>query len=272
MEAIQELSLSFLAKYPEEAAVSLEKLPPNEAVKFLQDTGKEKAGEVLVYLSPEKARQVFEKLGAKLQTGIVGYMPVKHGALLLRKVHSKEQSEIISGLSRDLQKQLNLLLHYEKGTAGAAMDPNPLVFMEDQPLSDCIERVKTYPAFRPLFYFYILDRKGSVTGQCNLHDLLKHKEHHLPIGQIKKPVAFLVSGHSEIKHLVDNEELARYGSLPVIDESGLFIGVIYQNTLVDENDGSQEGAFNATANALGEVFSLGLFGVFQSFNSQKFIK
>ena len=269
MESIQELSLSFLSRYPEEAAVSLEKLPPKEAVKFLQNIGTEKAGEVLVYLSPEKARQVFEKLASNLQTGIVGYMPVKHGALLLRKINSKQQAKIMKGLPQDIQKQLNLLLQYEKGTAGATMDPNPLVFVEDEPISGCIERIQSHPTSRPMFYFYVIDRKGNVTGQCNLHDLLKHKEQEMGIGQIKTPVKFLVSGHSEIKNLLENEDLARYGSLPVIDESGLFIGVIYQSELVDESAGLQEDVFNTTSSALGEVFLLGISGMFQTLNNQK---
>lgn len=269
MESIEELSLLFLSRHPREAAVSLEKLPPKEAVKFLQDIGTDKAGQVLVYLSPEKARRVFEKFPAKLQTEILGYLPVNNGALLLRKVNSKQQSKIIKGLSQDKQKQLNLLLFYEKGTAGAAMDPNPLAFVEDQPIADCIEAVKRTHTSRPLFYFYILDRRGNVTGQCNLHDMLKNKGQDIIIGQIKRPVKFLISGHSEIKNLLNNEELSRYGSLPVIDESGLFIGAIYQNNLVAEGGEVREGAFNATSNALGEVFLLGFSGVFQSFDNQK---
>lgn len=271
MESLQELSLLYLSRYPREAAISLEKLPPKAAVQFLQRINTDEVAQVMVYLSPEKAWQVIDQFQANLQAGIFEELPVNNAAMLLRKIYPKRQSKIINGLSRDKQKQLNLLLSFQKGTAGASMDPNPLVFIEDQPIAHCLELVKNTTGSRPAFYFYILDRQGSVTGQCNLHSILKHtaRDNTTPISEIKKPVKFLVSGHSNIKHLVQNEELNRYGSLPVIDESGLFIGVIYHHHLMEEDVEEHEGAFRKNSHALGEVFSLGISGVFQSLDNQK---
>ena len=269
IESLQELSLLYLSRYPQEAAISLEKQPPKEAVQFLRDIPTAEATKVIVYLSPEKAWEVIDKLQLPLLTGLFEELPVNKAAMLLRKRSSRRQSKIINSLSANKQKQLKLLLAYEKDTAGGSMDPNPLVFVEDEPVANCLERVRNTHTPTPFFYFYILDREGNVTGQCNLHSMINQANTDCTIGEIKKPVKYLVSGRSDINRLVDNEELSRYGSLPVIDESGLFIGVIYQSSLIDEGDTGQEGAFNETTQALGEVFSLGISGVFQSLDNRK---
>jgi Mg/Co/Ni transporter MgtE len=264
MGSTQELSLLYLSRYPGEAAVSLERSPLEEAIGFMRTISTEDAAQVLIHLSPDKARKLFEGFSAEMQAAILERSPVNNGALLLRNLQSEKRSEILKGLSPERQKQLERLLFYEKGTVGASMDPDPLVFVEDWSVDDCLDRVAEHSSSRPLFHFYVLDRPGYVVGQSNLYDMVRNRGKGISIERVIEPVNFQVSGHTEISTLLSNEGLKRYGSLPVVDGSGLFIGAVYEEQVLEK--GGEEG--EATSTALGEVFSLGLSGLVQAFSQR----
>jgi Mg/Co/Ni transporter MgtE len=144
---------------------------------------------------------------------------------------------------------------------------NPLVptLPDDISLKDAIERIRKNKHL--LFhYIYIIRRDNTFAGIVKLEDLIVTDSKEKLVSIIKTDVPQLLVDTDFHKILI-HPGWIEFTALPVIDRTGVFLGAISQGMIrsieVDKKIKKPKHAVLA-GNALGELYRIGLSGLFYS--------
>ncbi|MFC1454207.1 CBS domain-containing protein [Verrucomicrobiota bacterium] len=265
----------FVKAHPLEAARILEKLGVKEVASFLKKAPPDSAAGVLKYIDRPTAAGCLELMDVKESTAIVARIPLEIASPVLRIARKQECEMILRGLPDKLSGQLRVLLRYPEGTAGAIMDPQAFTLPEDITIKEALKRLKKHPEHVES-YIYVLNRDNVLTGLFSVRELIFAGMDNLVSSVMTNPPKRLSPGMR--RHaIMENPDWNDYHLLPVVDETGIFLGAIkYQDinrleSKVRENAGSLNG--NHVAMALGELYWTGLSsimkGAFSVFKSDR---
>jgi len=253
METEHLFAQSFLAMYPEEAAAELERLPPADVAALLADAPPEIAAMVLRRMSPFSAATCLTSFAVESTSPILTALPLDSAALLLRRLEPSSQEHLLANLSSDVAPPLRLLLHYPEGSAGALMDPRALALPEDIPVRDALERVRQIPQ-HVLYYLYVVNREQKLVGVLNLRELMLALPTALLHAVMRPHVARIVAG-ADRAAIVSHAAWRDIHALPVVDDGGVFLGVLRYETLRRLED--ESAANRQTQNAVATLLSVG---------------
>jgi len=152
-----------------------------------------------------------------------------------------------------MAERLNLLLRYPEGTAGALMDPRALALPQDIPVGEALARVR-HAARDVLYYLYVVDRAQVLVGVLNLRELMLAPRK-AEVASVMRPHVARLSARADRASILAHPGWREFHALPVVDDAGLFLGVIRYETVrrLEEDRGSA----GQSANALTTVLTLG---------------
>ncbi len=173
------------------------------------------------------------------------------------------RERLLKALEPTAAEALRTLLSYPENTAGALMDPYLVTLPEDITVGEALKRSKA-SAQGILYYLYVTDRQRKLVGVTTLRELMRAASTDTVALVMHRDVAHLsASMHSE--DIVRSPHWRDYHALPVVDEKGLFLGVIRYETLHRLQDElaqtTRAGGALDTVLALGELYWLGLAGM-----------
>lgn len=263
METEHLLSQIFLEAHPLDAAVIMERLPAEEAAALFEKVPARIAASVLVRMTSSIAADCLIQVTPDRYALIATALPLDTTAALLRLLDSEQQDRLLAGTPPDISFLLRRLLHYPEGTAGALMDPRVPAFPEDMTVGETLARVRRAPRHAH-YYLYVTDRQQRFVGVLNLRELILASSKDLLASVMKSDVA-KISAHADRISIVSHPAWRDFHALPVVDEQGIFLGVIRHETLrrIEEQSAVGRpglGAFS-TVLTLGELCWIGLTGV-----------
>ena len=255
----------FVSAHPAEAARVLELLPASDLGEAILDLPADALSKLLRWLTPYSAATALALVPAPRAAPAFEKTPRDAAAAILRAMDARHRSAIVDSLEATAQKALKRLLRYAEGTAGALMDPAVLSIAENASAAEALERLRQSPQ-HALYYVYIVAEDQKLIGVVNLRELMAARPEQL-LGMIAVHSVESVSVRASRESIVVHPGWKRFHALPVVGADGRFVGAIryesvrkLEETLLETrlDDGSRE-----TAAALGELYGLGLKGLFE---------
>ncbi len=236
-----------------------------EAALVLGDLAPTVAASLLHYLPSLSAALALEQLAAEDATAILTAVRPDIAAAILRTTPSKRRAAVVECFPSRLQTVIANLLIYAEDTAGALMDPEVLTAFEQEPVHQVLERLQRNPA-HALYYLYVIAEDQRLVGVVNMRELMGARPDASLAAVCTRHVA-AIAASATWQTVVEHPAWSSVHALPVVDRAGQFVGVLrYETARALERrraSAAQTDSGLQTASALGELFGLGLRGIFQ---------
>lgn len=265
MNLERQLLAQFATEHPAEVASVLAGMSHEEAALVLGDLAPEAAAGLLYCLPPLSAALALEQLSAEAAGAILTAVRPDMAATILRATPNERRDEVRACLPVRRQAVIANLLGYAEDTAGALMNPQVLTAFEQEPVCQVLARLQRNPE-RALYYLYVLADDQRLVGVVSMPELMGARPDAALAAICTRPVAAMAAS-ATWQTVVRHPAWGRVHALPVVDETGRFVGVIRYQAVRDlqrrrAGDVLADSGWQ-TVEALGEVFGLGLRGMFQ---------
>lgn len=264
MNLEQQFLAQFATDHPAEVASALAAMSHRESSLVLGDLAPAVAAGLLHYLPSLSAALALEQLSVEEAAAILIAVRPDIAASILQATPSERRAAVIACFPRRLQAVVSNLLIYAEDTAGAIMDPEVLTAFEQEPVHQVLERLQRNPE-HVLYYLYVVADNQRLVGVVNMRELMSARPDAL-LASVCTPNVASIAASATWQTVVGHPAWGSVHALPVVDETGRFVGVIRYKTARDLERRQASDALTdsglQTASALGEVFGLGLRGLF----------
>jgi magnesium transporter len=267
METDWLLAQRFLESHPRDGALILDRLPTGQAATLLEKTPPQIAATVLQQMEPLSAAGCLARLAPERAALVLIVFPLDRAAGLLRRLEVGTCDRILAHAPPDHSLPLRRLLQYPEGTAGALMDPRAMALPGELSVSEALTRVRRSPE-NVLYYIYVVERDQRLAGVLNLRELMLASPKTMLASAMHRRVARLPA-RADLTSIVAHPGWRDFHALPVVDDSGAFVGVIRYETLrrleEDATGGRPGNPAVSTMMSLGELCWIGFTGMLAGF-------
>ncbi len=265
MNLERQLLAQFATDHPAEVASALAAMSHREAALVLGDLAPTVAAGLLHYLPSLSAALALEQLAAEDAAAILIAVRPDIAAAILRTTPSERRAAVVECFPSRLQTTISNLLIYAEDTAGALMAPEVLTAFEQEPVHQVLKRLQRNPA-HALYYLYVIAEDQRLVGVVNMRELMGAPPDASLASVCTRRVASIAAS-ATWQTVVEHPAWSSVHALPVVDTAGQFVGVLrYETVRALERrraSAAQTDSGLQTALALGELFGLGLRGIFQ---------
>ncbi len=221
------LSLAFLEEHPQSAARVLESASHEAAATFLSELPARVAADTAACMIPAVAASILQHMSAKHAAAIFADMTSAEATAILR-VWPEITDNILDALPKRVSGRLKRALSYPPHLVGARMDPSAPALNGTMSAADALARLQ---AIDPLPDMVAVEGPGGVfVGILYIRDLVAAggtaalqtiaKTSYPPLVDVQPLTA-----------AVDHEAWSEAITLPVIDGSKRFVGVLHRRAL-----------------------------------------
>jgi magnesium transporter len=230
LRARQVVLHNYLRVYPEEAAASMEGLPVREVVRLLEGAPAKVATTVLERLTPDTAVDVIANADAHHVAKMLESMDPARAAPLLARLDGEVRRERLMLLKPQAANELESLVSYPAGTAGALMDPRVTTFRREATVRQVLARLRS-ARDRRITDVYLVGDSGRLSGLAPLQDLAGASPAD-SLEALAQPVAAAVRATTSREEVVETMGQFKLSSVPVVDVDGRLLGIIRHSALV----------------------------------------
>jgi magnesium transporter len=222
--------------HPADAADILEQLTPAQRAKVfatldvtqaadtISEMEDDLQAEVVDDLGDERASDILELMDPDDAADILGDLPYAKAEALLRLMGVKEQAEIRG------------LLGYKEKTAGGIMTSEVTTVRPDMNVGGVIDFLRGEAAeYEHIFYVYVVDEERHLLGVVSLRDLIVSSPA-ISIESIYKRDLITVDPEDDQEDVADTMSKYDLLALPVVDESGVILGMVTVDDALDVMD------------------------------------
>jgi magnesium transporter len=265
MNRDKELLEEFIANHTFDAARLLEQMNFEQVFSFVEKIPADLAAFLFKELDAYLAYKCLDQMAIEKSAEIIELLPVNNAASILRRMNILKRKEILEKSEKNISRMLTKMLYSAEDTAGALMDPQVPVISEELNVKEVLERIKKGNQ-QSLKYLYVTNPEGKLSGIVRLEDLITAESKEKITNVMNSEFPHLYS-EVEVKVITDHPGWLKYSALPVLDRSGVFLGVLNQTVIkkvVTEQTQRFPKQAVAAGNALGELYKIGLMGLLKS--------
>ena len=255
------LALSYGRRHPEAVARLLDAMSAADSAAVLADWPAPLASEVLLRMTPAAGAATLRAAPSETAASWLATVSRATVAGLLRPIESDVREPILSALPE--AAILRTILSQPPDTAAAVMRSDVLTMRGKKTVNEAIELIRANVG-RLAAALYVIDDESHLLGTVALRQLLVASPTAL-LQELAESTAEPVPASASIRAVVRHSGWLQIHELPVCDAAGMFLGVIDYPTLrrleldLQQHVGAKE-AVGATANALGDLFTIGVYG------------
>ncbi len=226
---------SLKTQHPHDVAEQLRDLSIVETRQVLRKLPDEFAAAVIAEFSLEYQAQLFEEMRLPRISGIVGEMPTEDAADVLGEVSPERRQEIMGALPTEEAEEIAAVLKYPADSAGGIMHTEFVAIPEDLTIGEAIQHLRDSEEeldTERLFYVYVVDAKGRLTGVVRIRDLLFLKQERR-IRDIMIREVRAVSVYSDQEKIANLFHDYGFVALPVVDDLGKLRGIVTSEDALD---------------------------------------
>ncbi len=198
--------------------------------------------DVLAELDDQAEADILEELTAEEISDIVEEMAPDDAADVLGEMKEERSAEILNLMEQQDSEEVRELLQYAEDTAGGIMTSDFVAFRASMKAAEALKHIGSLELDEPVYYAYVVDADGRLTGWVQLWELLKHTHQDLPLEELAEKETIAV--HTD----TDQEEVARLATkydlnaLPVLDWQDKLVGRITVDDIMDvmEEEASED--------------------------------
>jgi magnesium transporter len=204
---------------------------------------------------PDKsvAASVFTEVNNRVRDLILSETPIEQLVEILEELPPDELTDLVQQLdpeladrvmavlARDSKTELENLLQYAPETAGGIMTTDYFSLSGDVTVEHAIKAIRGEEDVEMIFYLYVTDTQGHLTGVVSLRQLLLAQPDQL-LAEVMNTRVLQVptdAKQEEVADLVDKYHLL---ALPVVDEANLLVGMVTVDDVIEiiENETTNE--------------------------------
>lgn len=125
-------------------------------------------------------------------------------------------------------------------TARDILDERITAFEATTPVEDAIDKIRnsTGDSEAIVYYGYVVDEDGTLTGVVSLRELLNAPDEQ-PVEEVATTTVVYVEASDSIEHVSRTFSRHQFMALPVVDEDDQLLGVVRANTTIEALDEEQ---------------------------------
>jgi magnesium transporter len=198
--------------------------------------------DVLAELDDQAEADILEELTDEEISDIVEEMAPDDAADVLGELEDEKREEILDLMEDEDSEDVRELLQYEEDTAGGIMTTDFVSVRATMTAQEAIDHIGSLELEEPVYYVYVVDYEGRLTGWIQLWELLKLANRTQTLETLAEKET--ISVHTD----TDQEEVARIASkydlssLPVLDWKSKLVGRITVDDILDviEEEASED--------------------------------
>lgn len=229
MRAEDQLTHGFVQLHPVEASRQLEAFEPQAAAAMLTPLPTVDIANVLGCCQPGFAARILEHISSNQAAAVVSILPSSTAFVVVRQLSSEFQTQVIEQLGPDHGPRFRRALRQPKQTAGSLANPRVLTLPPDITVTDAIHLLKGNPK-QSSYYLYVVDRDAKLDGVVTMKQLLVADQHDF-IGTVMNNQVVSIAAALTNEELVGHPHWQQFPMLPVVDQGGVFLGVLRYRTL-----------------------------------------
>jgi len=256
------LAESVIRSRPDEAARVLERRTPAATARALEALKPSQGVELLRAMVPSVSAQVLATLSDDAAKELLLSMPPGTVAALLRRLPEDRSTALLSTQPEDRKRKIELLGRQRPGTAGAVADSTVLVLGPRRTAGDVLTQFRV-ELIHATHEIPVLDEDDRLVGMAEPRRLTSAKKVQRIEDIMTKQHPRLLA-RMPLRSLATHAAWQTHSALPVVDASGVFIGMLSHETsrsVLAEASDSAEARPISTSEALGDVFGLGVGGI-----------
>jgi magnesium transporter len=258
MRVDEAISQEFLRAHPVEAVRVLEGMKVEDMAAFLESGGKRQAVAVLPNMESSNGARCLALWPDAFVTDVLKSLPISQCVRMLRLVESVDRQRMLSLVPPELARTLSSLLDYPEGTAASHMDPRYVAYPRDLRVGETWKRSRRRRRHAG-FYVYVVDREGVLVGSIAFNGLLS-ADPRRSLGEVMSTPVQSILAHATGRAILEHPGWRIYPDLPVVDESGVLLGVLrysaFKELELAGSTGRQRAVWNV-AQELGELYWAG---------------
>lgn len=220
---------TFCRRHPAAAARALERMPPEEIDAVVARLAPELAAPVVAALDRAAAGRWLTAGPALTVSAVVAALEPAEAAALLRGVPAEDRGRLMAALPTDAANRIETALRYPVETAGALLDPSAFTAVPDATVGETLERLRA-TAGRLRSYVFVVARDGRLSGVADLSTMIAAPPERTMAAVARPDAARLRAGAGRAEILA-HPSWSDLRALPVVDETGRFLGVLRYRAL-----------------------------------------
>lgn len=232
MDAALSVVSRFIDTDPQQAALALEALSPEDAASVVRGLPPETAARLLARVHPQSEAAIYEHLVPEPAATLIGLADADDAADAFRALTDESRRTLLASLSPERRRELEERLSYPDHSAGQIMRTDVVAFSKDARVRDVVARLKTITASKhPQSYTYVVDDHRRLLGVLNMRDLLL-AEDDAHVESIMRVDVVSVPAHIDREELIAEPKVKGYLSIPVVDAQGRLLGAVRTSDLL----------------------------------------
>ena len=222
--------------HPTDLAALFSQMNPSERSELIDQLDDETVALALEEADDEIAAEIVQNLDVERAADIIEEMDPDEAADILGEMDSPEAADAILDRFEDREEAADIqhLLTYEEGTAGALMNSDVVTISQNATCEAAIQRLREEEASpQTLYYLHLVDENERLTGVVGLAQAILAPPQ-TPLLELKEDRLIRIEGDvtpEECAQLIAKYDLL---SLPVVDGNGALLGVITFDDVLDE--------------------------------------
>ncbi|MEZ5355033.1 MAG: hypothetical protein R2762_20545 [Bryobacteraceae bacterium] len=248
----------FLREHPGEAARELECIDAGEAAAILADSPPEESVRILRSMAAVASTETLELMEAPSAVALLCRLHPALAAMLLRRMSLPSRENLLQACPAPWNDAIRDALRAPVFSAGALMEPRPLVFPDDWKAGAVTGLLARRPGLMAGDLF-VVGRDHRLRGRLELRRVYEHQPARTLSG-ILLPDPPHLPIHATARFLHDDPLWRRFDVLPVVDRHGYFVGALSHRALRSLDPQGQGSAVEAPAGLVVEAAELAWTG------------
>jgi magnesium transporter len=198
--------------------------------------------DVLAELDDQAGADILDELTDEQISDIIEEMAPDDAADVLGELENKRSAEILELMEDEDSDDVRELLQYDEDTAGGIMTTDFVAVPATMTAAEAIDHIGSLDPDEPVYYAYVVDNAGRLTGWIELWKLLKKTNRTKTLEELADRE--IISVHTN----TDQEEVARIASkydmssMPVLDWQNKLVGRVTIDDIMDvmEEEASED--------------------------------
>jgi magnesium transporter len=206
--------------------------PKEQRILFSLIEDPEAAASVLAELDPDTGAELLEQIDRETITAVLQEMPCDDAVELIRDMPEELAQEILGSMQEERSEEIEQLLQYDEETAGGIMSTEVFALGEDLTVGEAIAALQQAGDVEMVFYVYVVDDNGRLTGVLSLRQLLL-KRPETRLEDIMETDVIRVATETDQEEVAQLVASCNLLAVPVVDPQNNLVGVITVDDVID---------------------------------------
>ena len=219
-----------------DVAGAMDALSVSERKKLYRICTAEMLAETFEHLDEDEAGAYLDEMDIQKAAAVVSNLEADTATYILREIERQKRVLIIDALPMDIRKDIALVASFDEDEIGSRMTTNCIVIRENLTIKQAMDELVSQAEENDnISTIFVTDSDGEFYGAIDLKELIIAR-HGTDLDNLIQTSFPYVYGHEAIDDCIEKLKDYSEDSVPVLDDSNRFLGVITSQSLVEVID------------------------------------